>query len=336
MSLTDAFHSVIDSSEALTHPTTRLCLYIVSGAFVLAPIMLLFLQTTGTLSEKTKKDAWLRYRTWLWIAPLVLIPIVWCRLGAVIAITITSLLAYREYARATGFFRHRALSAIVVIAIITMGIAALDHWYGLFVAIPPLGMAAIAGTAVLADEPKGYLQRVALGAVGQMLFGAGLMHLAYFTNHSQYRPILLMLFLCTQFSDIAAYCFGNAFGKRKVFAATSPNKTLAGHLGALVVTTGLTAWLAHTIFSATTIDEPLRLALFGLLVAIGAQLGDLVLGSIKRDLGVKDLATTLPGHGGISDRINSLLLVAPAAFHFVGYFLGVGLDKPIRIFTGSE
>ena len=69
-------------------------------------------------------------------------------------------------------------------------------------------------------------------------------------------------------------------------------------------------------------------------VVIGAQFGDLVLGSIKRDLGVKDLAGTLPGHGGISDRVNSLLLVAPAAFHFVGYLVGVGLDKPARIFTG--
>ncbi len=334
MTLTDAFNTVIDSSGALSHPVTRLCLAIIAGAFILAPTLLILLQATGKLSEKTKKDAWLRYRTWLWIAPLALVPIVWCKLGAVVAITAIALLTYREYARATGFFRYNALSAIVVIAIITMGAAALDHWYGLFVAVGPLGMAAIAGTAVVVDKPKGYLQRIALGAVGLMLFGSGLMHLAYFTNHEQYRPVLLMLFLCTQVSDIAAYCFGKAIGHRKVFAETSPNKTLGGHLGALVVTTILAGWLAHMIFKDTIIDEWPRLIMFGLLVAIGAQFGDLVLGSIKRDLGVKDLAGTLPGHGGISDRVNSLLLVAPAAFHFVGYLVTVGLDKPAKIFTG--
>lgn len=333
MTLEQAFQSVTSSADALAHPVTRLCLAIVIGVFVLVPVVMLTLQAMDKLNEKTRADAWLRYRTWLWIAPLVLVPVLWCKLGAILAITAMSLLAYREFARATGFFRHRALSAIVVIAILTMALAALDHWYGLFVAVGPLAIVLLAGTAVVADEPRGYLQRVALAAFALMLFGSSLMHLAYFTNHELYRPILCLLFLCTQASDIAAYCAGKAFGHRKVFANTSPNKTLAGHVGALLVAAPLAAVLMHLILPNTVVDTWHRLALFGLLVAIGAQFGDLVLGSIKRDLGVKDLASTLPGHGGVSDRVNSILLVAPAAFHFVGYFMGIGLDSPIRIFT---
>lgn len=333
MTISQAWAQVTDASQALAHPVTRGCLIGIAAAFVLAPMLLLVLQATGKLTPQTKKDAWIRYRTWLWIAPLAIAPIVWCKLGAVLLITCVSLLAYREYARATGFFRHRALSAIVAIAIMTMGIAALDNWYGLFVAVGPLAVVAIAGSAVLADQPKGYVQRIALGAVGLMLLGSALMHLAYFTNYADYRPVLLMLIVCTQVSDIAAYCCGKAFGKRKLFANTSPNKTLGGHLGAFVVTLLLGAWLAHLVFAGTAIDTWHRLLFMGVLLAIGAQFGDLVLGSIKRDIGVKDLAQTLPGHGGISDRVNSLLLVSPAAFHFVGYCIGIGLQQPIRIFT---
>ena len=82
-------------------------------------------------------------------------------------------------------------------------------------------------------------------------------------------------------------------------------------------------------------DRPLLLGLLGALVSIGAQAGDLMLSSIKRDLGIKDMGVTLPGHGGVLDRFNSLLLVAPAVFHLVNYVVGIGLGAPSRIITGS-
>ena len=71
------------------------------------------------------------------------------------------------------------------------------------------------------------------------------------------------------------------------------------------------------------------------LVGLLGQLGDLTLSSIKRDVGIKDTGALIPGHGGVLDRFNSLLLVAPAAFHYIGYFNGFGLDQPARIITGG-
>lgn len=73
-------------------------------------------------------------------------------------------------------------------------------------------------------------------------------------------------------------------------------------------------------------DAPLPLLGLGLIVSVVGQLGDLMRSSIKRDLGVKDLGQTIPGHGGLLDRFDSLILVAPAVFHYVHYIVGLGMQ----------
>lgn len=330
-----ALDTLLDSTGALASPVTRGILLAVALALVVAPLAVLGLQAAKKLDTDTGSDIWRRYFTWLWLTPLIIVPIVWCPLSAVLMITAAAILCYREFARATGLFRERAISVIVVVGILLLAFAALDRWYGLFVAVTPLVVCALAIGGILPDRPKGYLQRISLATVGFLLFGTGLMHLAFMTVDSLYRPILCTLFVSAQFCDIAAYCTGKAFGRRKLFPNTSPNKTLGGHLGGLLLTAPLVAWLTHLTFTGTAIDRPELLITFGLLVAVCAQFGDLILGSIKRDLGVKDLAVTLPGHGGVSDRFNSLLAVAVVAFHFIQYLVGFGYNSPLRIFTGE-
>jgi phosphatidate cytidylyltransferase len=105
-------------------------------------------------------------------------------------------------------------------------------------------------------------------------------------------------------------------------------------VGALILTTMLTALLAHFVFRGTPVDHPANLIVLGLIISIAGQFGDLMLSSIKRDLGIKDMDAIIPGHGGLLDRFDSLVLAAPAIFHFVGYFNGFGLEQYSSIFTG--
>jgi phosphatidate cytidylyltransferase len=136
--------------------------------------------------------------------------------------------------------------------------------------------------------------------------------------------------------DVAAFAAGWLFGRRKLCPNTSPNKTVAGGVGAAVVT-ALVVWAAgRLVFDRTPLDHPGRLLTFGVLLSVAGQFGDLVLSSIKRDLGLKDLDVLIPGHGGLLDRFDSLLLVAPVAFHFVNYFVGVGVGQPVCVFTGAR
>ena len=70
-----------------------------------------------------------------------------------------------------------------------------------------------------------------------------------------------------------------------------------------------------------------------ILISVVGQLGDLIFSSIKRDLGIKDFDVTVPGHGGLLDRFDSIVPIAAVVFHYVNYFIGVGVEQPIRIWT---
>ena len=249
------------------------------------------------------------------------------------AICVMSLVCYREFARATGMFREPSISALVVLGILAVTFAVADHWYGLFVAITPLLIVVLAAIAICKDQPTGYIQRVALGVFAFLLFGICFGHLAYFANDTNFRPMLVWLILCVELNDIFAYIVGKTLGRTKLAPNTSPNKTVAGALGALVLTTILAAGLGSLVFAGTPINQPLKLITLGLIVSLSGQLGDLTLSSIKRDLGIKDWAATFPGHGGLLDRFNSLLFSAPAVFHYVGYMQGIGLNQVPRIIT---
>jgi len=99
--------------------------------------------------------------------------------------------------------------------------------------------------------------------------------------------------------------------------------------------TPLVAVIGHFIWINTALDNPICLIGLGVIVSIVGQFGDLMLSAIKRDLGLKDTSKLIPGHGGLLDRFDSLILVAPAVFHYVGYFVGFGAGQPQRIFSGG-
>jgi phosphatidate cytidylyltransferase len=131
--------------------------------------------------------------------------------------------------------------------------------------------------------------------------------------------LLVFLMLCVWSGDIAALYIGRAFGKRKLAPRLSPGKTWVGSVASVagsMLATGVVIAIADALNARSNtllhISEPLwqTLVLAGIL-NIAAQLGDLLESAIKRGAGVKDSGTMLPGHGGILDRIDALLLAAP-------------------------
>jgi phosphatidate cytidylyltransferase len=101
------------------------------------------------------------------------------------------------------------------------------------------------------------------------------------------------------------------------------------------MTTALSVLIGGFVFQGTPLSAFHHLLMMGLMLSFLGQCGDLVISSIKRDLNIKDMAETIPGHGGLLDRFDSLLLVSPTLFHYINYFHGIGLDQPVRILTGE-
>ena len=299
------------------------------------PLIIVGLRAAGRTEPAHHRELMVRYYSWAVLVPILVIPIL---LGAATALTLVcvlSLLCYREYARATGLFRCRSISFLVVLGILCVTFASLDHYYRLFVALGPMAVTVIASVAVLSDRPDGYVQRVALGAFGFVMFGQWFGHLGFMANDLNYRAIMLWLLVCVELNDVFAYISGKLLGRHKLCPNTSPNKTVEGAVGALVLTTGLVAALGHFVFRGQPIDTVGHLVALGIIVSVVGQLGDLMVSSIKRDIGIKDMAATIPGHGGLLDRFDSLVIVSPAVFHFINYFQGIGVDQATNIITGS-
>lgn len=322
-------------STAFAHPVTVWIVAATLGVVVAAALAIGLLSVSGRVQPALRKELWLRLGSWCVLLPLMIGPVLAGREWTIGAVTLLGLLCYREYARATGLFRERLLSAVVVLGILAVNFAALDHWYGFFVALWPLTTCVLAVASIPLDRPAGYVQRVGLAVLGYMLFGAGLAHLGYMANDANYRPLVLLLLTAVALNDVAAFTCGKLIGGPKLLPATSPNKTISGALGAVVITASVVALIGSALFGGTGMQAWHWLALFGVLVSVAGQSGDLMLSSIKRDIGIKDMGVVLPGHGGILDRFNSLLLVAPAVFHLIQYFIGFGLDQPVRLFTGG-
>jgi phosphatidate cytidylyltransferase len=320
---------------ALAHPVTRSILAAVIGVLLIATIAIAALTIAGRGTPEFRRELWLRLASWLVLLPLMLGPIIAGRVWTIGAVTLLGLVCLREFDRATGLFREPVITGTVAIGILAVNFAALDHWYGFFVALWPLSASVIAVVSIPLDRPAGYIQRVGLGVLAFMLFGAGLAHLGYMANDANYRPIVLLLICAVALNDVLAFTFGKLIGGPKMLPVTSPGKTISGAVGALCGTTLLVAGVTHLIYAGTPLDQIHWLILLGMIVSAAGQLGDLTLSSIKRDLGIKDMGVTIPGHGGVLDRFNSLLLVAPASFHFIQYFVGFGLDQPTRLITGG-
>ncbi len=173
-----------------------------------------------------------------------------------------------------------------------------------------------------------------LEAVGLTLFAVlytgGMLSFAYALRYHPYAvdaasgtALVAFPLLLTWGTDIGGYVFGRWLGVRKLMPAVSPGKTVAGAVGGLIV-----AVVISVLFSRYALPRfaqltllPSRAVLFGVLLSVGGQIGDLVESMLKREAGVKDSSHLIPGHGGVLDRVDSMLFTLPLAYVLLSLML---------------
>jgi phosphatidate cytidylyltransferase len=149
------------------------------------------------------------------------------------------------------------------------------------------------GTATLNDVQQAQLQ----------YWGGGMM-----------VALLVTIWVC----DSAAYFGGRAMGRNKLFPRVSPNKTVEGAIWGAVTALVIMAAAQKLALDFMSMTDAL---IIGAIVGVGGQLGDLVESLLKRDAGVKDSSSLLPGHGGVFDRFDSLIFVSPAVFLYLDFIV---------------
>lgn len=208
------------------------------------------------------------------------------------------------------------------------------NWYLMFlIFVPVYVFLFLPMRMVLLEETQGFLKAVGTLQWGLMLTVFSLGHLAYVRMlPAEGNPIagsaglLFYLVFLTESNDIAQYLFGKRFGHHKVIPKVSPNKTWEGLLGGIVTTTLMAVVLAPWL----TPFHWIHALVLGLLISLAGFIGDITISALKRDIGVKDSSSLIPGHGGILDRIDSLTYTAPLFFHFTVYFYFSGWVGLIR------
>ncbi|MFI6057417.1 phosphatidate cytidylyltransferase [Streptomyces sp. NPDC051286] len=173
----------------------------------------------------------------------------------------------------------------------------------------------------MTEPPEGYLKDVTAGVFAAFYVPFLATFVAMLLSADDGAQRVLTFLLLTVVSDTGAYAVGWRFGKHKLAPRISPGKTREGLFGAVAF-----AMVAGALCMQFLIDDGTwwQGLLLGLAVAASATLGDLGESMIKRDLGIKDMGTLLPGHGGIMDRLDSLLPTAPVVWLLLVLFVGSG------------
>ena len=173
-----------------------------------------------------------------------------------------------------------------------------------------------------------------LAAVAVTVFGViytgGMLSYGYALRYHQYAvgaaagtALVFLPLILTWAQDTGAYAVGRTMGRRKLIPKVSPGKTVEGAIGGILVTV-LVCWL-YVRFALIPYGQlalsPAGIIVFGVIISIAAQVGDLAESLLKREAGVKDSSHIIPGHGGVLDRFDSLLFVLPVAYLLLGAML---------------
>lgn len=229
-----------------------------------------------------------------------------------IALALVTCLATIEY---VALMRRRdipmALAPILVLALLWLVEAHWSETLGQGLALG-LGVMTFWTIEVFHKNRGGSLESWAMGFAGACYIGGLLSYFVRLRALEQGLAWISLAFVGTWVCDTGAYFVGRAWGKRPFFPAISPKKTWEGAVGGLVSGIATVALLGRWLLSLALWQG----LLLGALLVVAAVFGDLAESVIKRQVGVKDSGNLIPGHGGMLDRVDSLLFVVPVVYYF--------------------
>ncbi len=289
-------------------PFFYLILSIVGGMGILLTLLKSLMPSHAAI-----KKVWQAYTPWLVLAPIGYLALSFGSLTFMLLLLFCSLLCLKEFFRATGTYQDLSFVGVVYLTTCAIYLSELLSGRGLAEKSLIFGILSLSLIPILRNRYEGMLQNLALSLFALIYFSWFPSYLASIATKTDGTLYLLFLFLGIELNDAAAYLSGKLWGKHPLISRISPNKTVEGTLGAFLFIALYVLLTAHWLPFA---PASFQLFAFGL-IALGGALGDLLVSVIKRDIGVKDMGALIPGHGGLLDRLDSLLFVSPLYFYLL-------------------
>lgn len=245
--------------------------------------------------------------------------------GSVILFALTSFFALREFVTLspTSVSDHETLAwSFFVFVPLQYLFVGLDEYGMMVLLIPVYAFLFVPIRSVLAGNTDDFLARTGSIQWGLMIcvycvsYAPALLSLPIPGYEGEGVKLLMFLIIVVQLSDVLQYVFGKTLGRRKLAPTVSPNKTWEGMVGGV-----LAASAVGTALWWMTPFAPWQAAVVSLVITLAGVAGGLVMSAIKRDRGVKDFGASIPGHGGVLDRIDSVCFAAPLFFHLTRWWL---------------
>lgn len=278
-------------------------------------------------------ENWLiRTRSFIFITVIFTVGLMSNVLGAFLVITLLSYLALKEFFSFTPTRKtDRRVLLWAYCAIPIQFYIIYIHWATLFYLFIPLYVfLLISMRMVMVGNTEGFLKSLATIQYGLMTSVYALGYLALIlVIPFKYNPIggsvglLFFILIVTVANDFTQMACGKAFGKHKIIPKVSPNKTWEGFIGGVIGTTVLTVLIAPLLTPFSHLES----AFAGFVLAIAGFFGDVTMSAVKRDMGIKDTSSLIPGHGGVLDRFDSLIFTAPLFFHYFAYINTIVITK---------
>jgi phosphatidate cytidylyltransferase len=268
-----------------------------------------------------------RIKAWWVMVVLIAIAFALGKVGVLVLFAFCSFAALREFITLTPTRRgdHIALATAFFIVLPLQYLLIGENWYGLYsIFIPVYVFLLMPIIAALRGDTTDFIARIAEVQWGLMVSVFCVSHApALLTLHipgfEGRNPMLIVfLIMVVQASDVLQYVWGKLIGRRKIAPSLSPSKTIEGFLGGVASATALGAalwWITPFAWW--------QAGLMALIVNLMGFCGGLVMSAIKRDRGAKDWGQMIEGHGGMLDRLDSVIFAAPVFFHLTRFWWAV-------------
>jgi phosphatidate cytidylyltransferase len=282
----------------------------VIGLFSYMGILALILFPLRKRSQNLK-TAWMIHLSWLGAAPIVCGVLALKDPIPLIGFAIVALLALKEFFKMTGLYTQNLFVwATYLLTCLSVYFIHIEY-FALYNILPMFLLGLVFLIPLIKNEFKGMLQYTSLTAIGYIFISWSFLHLAIMTQWQDGARYIIYILILTEFYDTIILSWSKLYGKINYIDKIAPRRSLEGMILGII----LTLLLARGIRNILPVEGDIYWITAGLIASLVGGLGDISMGVLRRDLGIKDVGAYIFGRGGIIDRMDRLIYVAPIYYY---------------------